>query len=255
MERDRERLKIPTFRQAVKSTYDALHSGWPEKGAKTFLSSMENHVYGVIGDHRVDTITAGDISTVLAPIWTTKPDMARKVRQRIGTVLNFAHGKGWRPTEAPGKSVTVGLPRQPKGGNYVAMPFADVPAFVAKLAAEAPTSGRQALLFQIFTAARPGEARGAQWGQIDFDKREWNRPATLMKGVNAAPHTVTISTAAITVLERMKDGRTPKPADLIFPGRGGTKMSDMTLNKVIYCATIRIGACVNQDRNPGPRCC
>lgn len=35
-------------------------------------------------------------------IWTNKTDMARKVRQRIGTVLNFAHGKGWRSTEAPG---------------------------------------------------------------------------------------------------------------------------------------------------------
>ncbi len=237
-ERDRERYSIPTFREAAVSTHAALKSGWPAKGAATFLSSMENHVYGVIGDQRVDAITAGDISAVLTPIWTSKPDMARKVRQRIGTVLNFAHGKGWRATEAPGKSVTVGLPRQPKGGNYVAMPYADVPAFVAKLAAETPTSGRQALLFQIFTAARPGEVRGARWGQIDMAKREWTRPASLMKGVNAPPHTVTLNTAAMLLLDKIRTERSPKPNDLIFPGRGGAKMSDMTLNKVIRTAGL-----------------
>ena len=238
VERDRERRSIPTFREAVKATYDALSGAWPEKGAKTFLSSMENHVYGTIGDHRVDTITAGDIITVLTPIWTTKPDMGRKVRQRIGTVLNFAHGKGWRPTEAPSKSISAGLPRQPQGGNYVAMPFAEAPAFVVKLAAETPTSGRQALLFQIFTAARPGEARGAKWGQIDLERREWNRPASLMKGRNAPPHTVTLNAAAVAVLDQMKGGRAPKPAELIFPGRGGAMLSDMTLNKVIRTAGL-----------------
>ena len=238
MERDRERYSIPTFREAALSTHAALKSGWPAKGAATFLSSMENHAYGVIGDQRVDAITAGDISAVLTPIWTSKPDMARKVRQRIGTVLNFAHGKGWRATEAPGKSVTVGLPRQPKGGNYVAMPYADVPAFVAKLAAETPTSGRQALLFQIFTAARPGEVRGARWGQIDMAKREWTRPASLMKGLNAPSHTITLNSAAMSLLDEIKAGQSPKPNDLIFPGRGGEKMSDMTLNKVIRTAGL-----------------
>ena len=112
----------------------------------------------------VDDITAAHISSVLAPIWTSKPAMARKVRQRIGTVLNFAHGKGWRSTEAPGRSVTVGLPRQPKGGNYDAMPYSEVPAFVADLRGKAPSAGRQALLFLIYTAVRPCEVRGGRSG-------------------------------------------------------------------------------------------
>ncbi len=235
-ERDRERLKIPKFREAAKAAHLALKSGWSEKGAATFIKSLENHAFKTIGDIRVDAITAADISNVLTPIWTTKADMARKVRQRIGTVLNFAHGKGWRATEAPGRSVTVGLPRQPKGGNYQAMPYADVPAFVAGLVAQPATTGRSALLFQIYTAARPGEVRGARWGQIDLEKREWNRPASLMKGNDAAAHTVTLNDAAVALLTQIKGDATPKPDQLVFAGLRGGMLSDMTMNKVLRTA-------------------
>jgi integrase len=238
VERDRERRSIPTFRKAAKEAHEALKDGWKEKGAQTFIGSLENHAFDKLGDLRVDKITAADISAALAPIWTTKPDMARKVRQRIGTVLNFAHGKGWRTTEAPGRSVTVGLPRQPKGSNFKAMPYADVPAFVAALKSEPETSGRLALLFQIYTAARPGEVRGAKWGQIDFDKREWVRPAELMKGVDATAHTVTLNDAAIELLKQVKGDDEPKPDKLVFAGLRGGMLSDMTMNKVLRSAKL-----------------
>lgn len=237
-ERDRERRSIPKFNEAAKAAHLALKDGWSAKGAQTFISSLENHAFDKIGRIRVDAITAADISTVLVPIWISKPDMARKVRQRIGTVLNFAHGKGWRSTEAPGRSVTVGLPRQPKGGNYDAMPYADVPAFVADLRSKATSTGRQALLFLIYTAARPGEVRGARWGQIDLAKRDWNRPSDLMKGVNAPPHTVTLNDAAVALLKGVKGDRTPKSEELIFAGLRGAMMSDMTMAKVLRTAGL-----------------
>lgn len=233
-ERDRERRSIPTFREAAKAAHKALESGWSDKGAKNFLTSLETHAYPSIGGKRVDEISPGDITDVLAPIWTSKPDMGRKVRQRIGTVLNYAHGKGWRPAEAPGRSVTVGLPRQPKGGNYEAMPYADVPAFVAQLSSEAPTNGRLALIFQILTAARPGEVRSLRWDHIDTVKRDWNRPADLMK--TGAAHTTTLSKAALAVLAKIGAGRIVRSEALVFPGRAGGMFSDMTLNKVLRVA-------------------
>jgi integrase len=231
LERDRERRGIPKFRDAAKEAHAAWKDGRKEKEAETFLRSLEIHAFPVIGDMRVDAISASDISTVLAPIWTSKPDMGRKVRQRIGRVLNFAHGKGWRASEAPGKSVTASLPRQPKGGNYRAMPWADVPAFVEALGGKAPTIGRRALLFQILTAARPGEVRAARWSQMDLDKREWSRPAAMMKAGEA--HTVLLSPAALNVLRQVKGETTPKAEALAFPGRGNGMFSDMTLNKVL----------------------
>lgn len=239
-ERDRERRTIPTFREACEAAHQALKAGWTTKGGQVFLSSLENHAYSRLGSKRVDNITAGDITGALAPIWTSKPDMARKVKQRIRTVLNFAHGQGWRPDEAPSRSITVGLPRQPKGGNYKAMPYGEVPAFVAKLRADAPTTGKRALLFQILTAARPGEVRAARWEQIDLVRREWSRPAAMMKASEA--HVVTLNEGAVELLKLLKADSMPGEADLIFQGQRGSMMSDMTMSKVLRTASVSYDA-------------
>ena len=235
-ERDRGRRTIPTFREASAAAHLALKPGWTERSASVFLRSLENHAYSTLGAKRVDSITAGDITATLTPIWISKPDMARKVKQRIRTVLNFAHGKGWCATEAPSRSVSVGLPRQPKGGNYSAMPYPEVPAFVAKLRGEVPTTGKQALLFQIFTAARPGEVRGALWEQIDLIKREWKRPAEMMK--TSEVHIVTLNSAAVELLDLLRADRATSAQGLIFRGQRGGILSDMTMSKVLRTAGL-----------------
>lgn len=235
-ERDRDKRPTPTFKEATKAAHEALKSGWIDKNAAAFLTSLETHAYPSIGNLLVDTIEAGHIRDMLAPIWTSKPEVARKVRMRVGQVLNFSHSKGWRPTEAPGRSITVGLPKQPAGKNFKAMPYSELPAFLEMLRGKAVTAGRQALIFQILTAARPGEVRAARWEQIDLDRREWNRPASIMKSGEA--HTVTLSGAAVALLEEVKGARKPKPQDVIFAGRGGGMLSDMTMSKVLRDAGL-----------------
>ena len=216
-ERDRERRKVPTFREAAVAAHASLQNGWTDKNAKAFLNSLEAHAYPTLGKKRVHLISPSDIITTLEPIWTDKPQIAKKVRQRIGTVLNFAHAKGWRPTEAPQQSIGKGLPKQPKGGHYDVMPYQNVPAWVASLRARPATQGRRGQLLQIYTASRPGEVRGAQWGQFDLENRLWHRPASLMKEKMA--HTVTLNSAAIELLERIRAelGREPKPTEFVVP--------------------------------------
>lgn len=235
-ERDGERRIIPTFKAAVTETHRALEDGWIPKNAAAFLKSLEDYAVPTLGKLRVDTIEASHIRDTLAPIWTAKPELARKVRMRIGQVLNFSHSKGWRPSEAPTKAVTLGLPKQPKGRNFSAMPYDQVPAFVAETRAKAPTDGRRALLLLIFTAARPGEVRLARWGQIDFATATWNRPAEIMK--LRQPHTVTLSAAAVELLRTLERTEAPGTGDLLFAGRKGQPLSDMALNKVLRDANI-----------------
>ncbi|MGI4732992.1 MAG: tyrosine-type recombinase/integrase [Janthinobacterium lividum] len=235
LERDRDRRGIPTFEQAAEQTYTALKSSWAPRQQEAFLSSLRRHAFPLLGRRRVDHIVVADIQEALEPIWTEIPDMARKVRQRIGTVLNYAHGKGWRAAEAPVKSVSMGLAKRKKGGNYAAMPYAEVPAFVALLIAATDTLGRSALLFTIHTAARSGETRNARWSHIDFTARLWHRPAELMK--MREPHTVTLSEGAIAVLKRLEPLRRSQD-DLIFPSSKGTALSDMTLSKIVRDAKL-----------------
>jgi integrase len=230
-ERDRDRRITPTFKEAVKATHEALKAGWSVKNAADFLTSLETYAYPAIGNLKVDTIEASHIRDLLAPIWTKVPETARKVKVRTSSVLNFALSKGWRSSEAPRKSVTLGLSKQAKGSNFASMRWADVPAFVARLRDKVPSTGRDALLLQILTAARSGEIRSARWADMDVERGNWNRPAELMK--NREPHTVTLNTAAVALLERIAAARKPKASDLVFPSAKGTMISDMTLSKVM----------------------
>ena len=214
-----------------------MKAGWVEKNAAAFLRSLETYAYPTLGNLRVDAIEGSHVRDMLAPIWTTKPEIARKVRMRVGQVLNFSHSKGWRQTEAPGKTVSIGLPKQPKGTNYLSMPYGDVPAFMQELRAKTPTQGRQALQLLVLTGARSGEVRLGRWGQLDRTKRLWDRPANIMK--ERIAHSVTLNTPALALLDDIANGQVTRPDALFFANRKGEPISDMTMNKVLRDAGLK----------------
>lgn len=226
--------EIPTFADAAETVHAERESGWRnDKHKAQWLSSLRAYAFPSLGTSRIDQIDAPMIRAALLPIWLDKPETARRVSQRIGTVLDWAHSNGWRPQEAPMRSVLMGLPRQPRRDrHFAAMPFADVPAFCAAMEAAAPVAGRLGLLFTIYTASRSGEVRGAQWGEVDLAAKVWTIPADRMKAHRA--HTVPLSPAALAVLERAAALRkSAKPSALVFPSRTGGELSDMTLAKVL----------------------
>jgi integrase len=224
----KDRSPIPNFKDAALRTYDAKLPEWSAKTAESFMSSMENHAFPKLGAILVSDIDAATIAKALSGIWMKKPQIALKVRQRIGLVLNFAEAQCWRSSSMPNDAISMLLPKQLEGGHFDAMPYQKVPAFVATLNASLST-GRLALLFLVFTAARSGEVRGARLSQIDFAERLWHRPAELMKGRNAKAHTVTLNKEALAVIEIASQFRR-KDTDLIFPSRSGGELSDMALS-------------------------
>jgi integrase len=235
-ERDRERRKVPTFEEAALACHEEMKSSWSTKQAYTFLSSLRTHALPRLGSIPVDRIETSDIRDMLAPIWGKYSDMSLKVKGRVSQVLNFSHSKGWRPTEAPGRSVTMGLGQRAAGTHLAAMPYREVSTFVTDLLRLEATAGRLALLFTILTAARSGEVRNARWSHIDFQSGLWTRPAHLMKA--RIGHTVTLSSAAIAILGKAAP-ITPNEADkLVFPSAKDLPLSDMTLTKVMRDAGI-----------------
>lgn len=234
-ERKKDRKPPPSFKDAAIATHMAQtqsHS-WSKKTADAFLASLETHAFTTLGKMRVDLVEAEHIANALAPIWTTKPDMAKKVRQRIATVLDFAKAKNWRTTEAPRKAVGALTGKTKKGKNFPAMPYADVPAYFRSLFEGTPSKGRLGLMLAIATCARSIEVREARWQHIVIDKREWRRPAELMRKNNEA-HTITLNDAAIAVLERIAEqSNLGAPETLLLPNNKGTELSDMTISKVM----------------------
>ncbi|MCB9947886.1 MAG: tyrosine-type recombinase/integrase [Rhodospirillaceae bacterium] len=229
--------KVPTFREAARLVHAEHRPSWKNpKHAAQWLSTLEQYTFPAFGDVPVSDVTGPMVRDALAEIWLTVPETARRVRQRIGTVLDWAHAKGYRETETPTRAVSRGLPKQPKAkDHFPAMPWQDVPGFLLKIVGT-PRAGetvKLALEFLILTAARSGEMRGARWNEFDLEAREWRVPAERMKGGKA--HTVPLSPRALAILERMSELRTSEDADaLVFQGsRLGKPMSDMTLSMML----------------------
>lgn len=231
-ERKKEALVIPTFSDAAKLVHEEHKAAWKNgKHQAQWMKTLETYAFPTLGDKLVSDIEGPAIRDALSPIWLTKPETARRVRQRIGSVLDWACAKGFRETEAPMRSLLRGLPRQPKKqGHLAAMPYQELPAFFTWLRGRSSV-GRLALEFVILNASRSGEVRGACWNEIDLSKKLWTIPAERMKA--GTIHVVPLSEAALDVLKRAKAFRSPV-SDLIFPGQNPRRpLSDMTLLKIL----------------------
>jgi len=226
--------EIPSFRTAAGIVHEERKGSWSNgKHQKQWISSLEQHAFPSLGDLSVAEIDAPAIRQALIPIWHAIPETARRVLQRIGNVLDWAHANGFRPQEAPIRSVSMGLPKQQRRENhFAAMPYEQVPSFFDQLSNSAPTIGRLGLRFAILTAARSGEVRGATWSEIDLDTATWSIPASRMKAKRN--HVVPLSRPAIDLLsERRSESGSSDAASIVFPGTRGGQMSDMTLSKVM----------------------
>lgn len=238
LERKKAQRAIPTFEEAARRYHETVKVSWRNgKHTDQWLSTLKAHAFPTIGSLRVDHIDAPTIQSVLLPIWLILPETARRVRQRITSVLDFAHGQGWRATETPRNAINTLMKRikQPRrSGGFAAMPYVELPALMGKLKSETPTGGRLALQFLILTAARSGEVRGARWEEIDFEKAQWNIPADRMKA--GEPHSVPLPPDAVEVLRQARELTTVRKDRPIFPGLKGQPFSDATLAKVLRVA-------------------
>jgi integrase len=227
----RKAAGIPTFRQAAAIVHSENKATWRNgKHGAQWLSSLEAYAFPHIGDLSVANVTSGQVRDLLVSIWLTKNETARRVRQRIATVIDWAVAKGYREASLPMTVINKALPKAGKGGHHAAMPWADLPGFMVRLR-EKETWGRLAVEATILTAARSGEIREAAWSEVDLEKAVWTIPARRMKA--GREHVVPLSPAAVALFERAHELRSGGQKH-IFAGANPEKpMSDMTLTKVL----------------------
>ncbi|HEV7661586.1 MAG TPA: integrase arm-type DNA-binding domain-containing protein [Allosphingosinicella sp.] len=236
-QRGLKRPSRPTFEVVARKCYEALRKGWKDRRNASWIASFENHVFPLIGSKRVDAIDSKAVLGVMEPIWTTIPDTANKILQRIGAVLDYAHIKGMIPHQISLRSVRKGLPRQTRLVEHrQAMPYKDVPAFMAKLMALPASVGRDALKLTVLTATRSGEVRYAVWGEFDLEKAIWSIPTARMKMKEG--HIVPLAPASVALLRRLYaeqlalDGEVG-PDRVVFTHYGARAISDVTMLKVL----------------------
>jgi integrase len=165
----------------------------------------------------VAEIVTEDVLKVLQPLWTTRPETASRLRGRIERVFDFARARGQRAGENPARwrgHLDAILPKRAKltRGHHKAMPFDEVPAFMAALREREGVAPR-ALEFAILTAARSGEVLGARWNEFDLGAHVWIVPAARMKA--GREHRVPLSARAVEILRKMEQTRM---SEFVFPG-------------------------------------
>ena len=231
---ERRRSNTPTFRDATQRVFEANLPRWRNgKHVKTWLQSLDRYAFPVIGEMPVDRIESTDILRVLTPIWGSRPETGRRVRQRIRTVLKWSMAHGYVEHNVAGEAIDGALPPMPRGRNHMrALPYQEVGGVIeAVQSSEASPASKLCFEFLILTAARSGEARRARWEEIDTEAREWRIPAERMKAF--VEHRIPLSPRALEIVEEARsldDG-----SGLIFPSSAnrGKPLSDVTLMRML----------------------
>ena len=225
---------MPTFRDAAHVVHEANKPRWRNPShIAGWIQTLERHAVPKLGRMPLDEIDRRDVLEVLTPIWTTRPETARRVRQRMRTIFRWGMAHGFMETNPAGEAIDGALPPMPKvKAHFRALPYQEVASALEIVeASQASNASKLCFRFLVLTAARSGEARGATWSEINLEDRVWRIPGGRMKG--GAEHRVPLSRQAIELLSEAATLR--EGAGLVFPSplKKGEPLSNMSLMKVL----------------------
>ncbi len=219
-----------SLRTIVLEAFEAKRAELKGDGkAGRWLSPLENHVLPKLGKTPVELIDQNALRDVLAPIWHTKADVARKALNRIAIVLRFAAAKGLDvDLLATAKSRELLGRSRHEAKNIPSMPWQEVPGFYGSLADQ--TVAHLALRFLVLTGMRSLPVRYCRLEQIEGDV--WTVPGSLMKGRKGATGSfrVPLATEALSVIEL---ARPHARNGFLFASPSGKPISDMTLSMLM----------------------
>ena len=200
------RQEVPTFEEVAQQVHIDRMPTWKNaKHGQQWINTLRDYAFPKVGRMPIDSIGQPEVMMCLAPIWTEKHETAKRLGQRIKTVLDVARSKGLRSGENPVTAIKDAqvLPKvKAKPVHHDAMNWRDLPAFYQELRSRNAMAA-VALQFTILTAARTSEVLEASWAEIDFDAQLWTIPAVRMKG--GVEHRVPLSDEMIRIVEPLKE--------------------------------------------------
>jgi integrase len=238
--------KAMTFAEAAQQYFEQHESKWKNrKHSAQFISTLREYAYPIIGSLPIGEIDTSLVLKVLeqkiaaergfpaGTLWSTRPETASRLRGRVENVLSWATVRGSRQGDNPARwrghlaNVLPARSEIAEVEHHVALPFGELPEFVAALRSREGVAAR-ALEFCILTAARTGEIIGATWDEIDLKAKVWTVPANRIKG--GKEHKVPLSDRALALLKTafVEDGN---PYIFVGPRSGG--LSNMAMAAVL----------------------
>ena len=214
-----------SFAECAEAYHRAHSSGWRNpRHVREWLAALDKHAFPVLGAVSVADVDTALVCKAIEPMWTNKTATASRIRSRIEKVLDWAKVRGYRSGENPARwkgHLDHLLParKQVNGGkHFAALPYAQAPAFMARLRA-VPTIEARCLEFLILTIARLTTACEAAWSEIDFKQKLWTIPKQRMK--TGEEHVVPLCDRALAILHQLRADH--PTSELVFPRQDGRK--------------------------------
>jgi integrase len=224
----------PTFDDCARGYIEAHEAAWSAKHRSQWANSLATHASSVFGSLPIESITTERVLEALKPIWTTRPETASRVRQRIERVIDAAKAQGLRLGENPARwrghlDHLLAKPSKLRG-HFEAMPYTEVSSFMTRLGERGEIAAK-ALGFLILTACRTNEVLGARWEEIDWEARTWTIPARRAKAQRE--HRVPLSEPALAILQEMASLRTGEVIFRSFDKRSRGPLGPTALRLVL----------------------
>lgn len=237
--------KNKTFKECAEAYMDAHSTDYTnEKHRKQWSSTLDAYAYPVIGSMLVADVTMRHVLDVLqqntthrngaaGKLWYTKPETAKRLLDRIRTVLDYATvneyrsgtnpatWSGYLDTQLPSTRGLKKVKHQP------AVPYRQIGDFMVQLRKNDSMSAK-ALEFLILTGVRSGSVREADWSEIDFTAKLWVIPREHTKAKQE--HRVPLQPQAVKLLKSLRE---VAGSDKVFPSPTGKALSDMALSQLM----------------------
>lgn len=228
LEEKRKQNAIPTFKEAAYKVFELNKPTWSNpKHAQQWINTLEKYVFPTLGNKIVDSLSSADILSILSPIWTTKPETATRVKQRINKVLEWCVVQGYR-SDNPCLAISRGLPKvSNQVKHHKSLPFDEVANAIHTINnTGASIVTKMAFEFLVLNASRSGEVRGARWSEINGDV--WEIPPERMKTKKA--HRLPLSKRSMEILKTMEQIK--DESGLVF-SRNGKQLTDVAISKLL----------------------
>jgi integrase len=239
-ERHRKHAVIPTFEEAAVAVHANLVPSWKNpKHAAQWIRTLEEYAFPLISQRPVSQISSGDVLRILSPIWLEKQETAKRMSQRISSVIKWARASGYFLGDDPVEAAKIGLPRQSRRvRRHASVDFHAVPELVEQLR-KCPSQpiSKLALEFLILTASRTKEVLEASWEEVDQPKQLWVLlPPDRTK--TGQPHRVPLTERMVEILKEAQALSLGSHFIFANPGTG----LPLSYNTLLHVLQKRVGS-------------
>ena len=200
----------PRARPAPSVLFGDLTEDWATAKLNTLSESYQKatrlriakYIASVLAARTASSITSGEILQLLRKAENAGYiDTAKRLKVIIGQIFRYGIAAGVVESD-PTAALAGALQSRSKIHYPAPTSIKDISTIIQTISAYPYPIVRGVLLLQLYTAARPGEVRAAEWSEMDADRGEWRIPAGKMK--MRRPHIVPLVRQAQQLLGELR---------------------------------------------------